>query len=74
MNILILHTAAEIKAWLTNEPLESAEAHVQNGYPDLAEAWQAETLKAAVIEVPDEDAFKADLYEIFENQIRRKPE
>lgn len=71
MNVLILYDTS-IKAWLVNEPLENAEAHIQNGYPDLLEGYQAGTVKAEVIDISDEDSFKADLYEIVDGQVTRK--
>ena len=70
MNILIIYDT-KIQAWLIGESLESAEGHIRNGYPELLESWQAGTLKAEVIEVPDEDAFRVDLYEIVDNQVKQ---
>lgn len=72
MNILVLTDSGGIKAWLVGEPLESAEAHIKNGYPDLLEGYQVGTVKAEVIDVPEEDAFKSDLYEVNQGQIVRK--
>lgn len=56
MKILVIYDN-EIRAWLVGEPLESAEGHIKNGYPELLDAWQAKTLNAEVIDVPEQDAF-----------------
>lgn len=72
--VLVLYDDTEIKAWLVGETIESAEAHIRNGYPDLIETWQAGTLKAEVIEVPDEDAFSSYMYEVKDGVILRKKE
>lgn len=58
MEILVLHGNKEIKAWLVNEPLESVHLHIENGYPQLQAGYAAGTIKAQVIDVPDEDAFR----------------
>ncbi|MFA4871351.1 MAG: hypothetical protein WC623_24345 [Pedobacter sp.] len=63
MKTLILFDT-QIHAWLTGESFESAEAHIRNGYPHLLEGWQAGTLKADVIDITEEDAFKSELYKV----------
>ncbi|MBT9175457.1 MAG: hypothetical protein DDT22_01136 [candidate division WS2 bacterium] len=73
MNILILYDT-EIRAWLVNEPLESVEEFIKNGYPELMESWEAGTLKAEVIDVPDEDMFKVDSYRVIEGKVTKKIE
>ncbi|MBT9171149.1 MAG: hypothetical protein DDT18_01517 [Actinobacteria bacterium] len=73
MNILVFYDT-EIKAWLVNEPLESTGEFIKNGYPELMESWKAGTLKAEVINVPDEDIFKADCYHIVEGKVTKKIE
>lgn len=70
MNILVLYDT-EIKAWLVGEPLEAAPLHIQNGYPELLDAWQAETVMAEVIDVPDEKAFSPELYAVVGGSIQR---
>lgn len=72
MNILILYDNTGIKAWLVGESLESAEIHIKNGYPELLEGYQAGTVKAEVIDIPEEDAFRSELYEINQGKIVRK--
>lgn len=64
MNILVIHDALTILAWLINEPLEAATAHIANGYPELSARWQAEELTAVVLAVPEANAYASDLYEI----------
>ncbi|MBT9169564.1 MAG: hypothetical protein DDT19_02925 [Syntrophomonadaceae bacterium] len=71
MNILVLYDT-EIKTWLVGESLESVEEFIKNGYPELMESWKAGTLRAEVIDVPDEDIFKADCYHIVEGKITKK--
>ncbi len=71
MNVLVLYDTS-IKAWLVNESSENVEAHITNGYPELLADYQAKIIKAEVISVYNEDAFKSDLYEIIDGQITRK--
>lgn len=73
MNVLILFDSTSIKAWLVNEPIEAAEGHIRNGYPDLLPGWEDGTMKAIVIDVPAEDAFLSDLYEVSGDTVVRKP-
>lgn len=69
MTILVLHDSLEIKAWLVNEPLESAAEHIANGYPELQPEWQAETLTATLLEVTTENEYRADLYQVIDGQL-----
>ncbi len=73
MKVLVLFNT-EIKAWLVNEPLELVEEFIRNGYPDLQAGYADGTIKAQVIDIPDEDAFRADLYEVVGDLIVRKEE
>ena len=69
MDILVIHSGFTILAWLTNEPIEAAAAHIANGYPELAERWQAGELTAALLSVPEEDAYASDLYEVRDGAV-----
>ena len=74
MNILVLHDSNAIQGWLINEPYESAEGHVTNGYPDLLQGWQNGTVYAKIVTVPDEEVYRPDLYEVSGDSIVRKSE
>lgn len=63
MNILCIHDTM-IRAWLVGEPLESAPAHIANGYHELRAAWDAGELTAVVVEVPEADAYASEQYEL----------
>ena len=73
MNILIVHNINSVLVWLVNEPLDSAPAHIANGYPELQAAWNADELTAVVIEVPEDEAYSSDLYEVINGEVVRKP-
>ena len=72
MNILIIHDATIILAWLVNEPIEAAPDHIANGYPELVERWLEGELTASVLTVPEADAYASDLYEVIDGAIVRK--
>lgn len=67
MSILVIHDALTILAWLINEPIESAAAHIANGYPELSARWQAGELTAVVITA--EQGATSDLYEIRDGAV-----
>ncbi|MBT9175246.1 MAG: hypothetical protein DDT22_00920 [candidate division WS2 bacterium] len=71
IKVLVLYDT-EIRAWLVDESLEKVEKFIENGYPQLMESWKAGTLKAEVIEVPDEDTFKVDGYYVVEGKVTKK--
>jgi hypothetical protein len=71
MKVLVLYDT-EIKAWLVNEPLENVEEHIRNGYPELLGDYQAGIIKAEVIEVPYNELYRDDLYEVSNGMITRK--
>ncbi len=71
MEILVLYDT-DIKAWLVGESIESVELHIQNGYPELLEGYKSGIVKAKLIKVPDEDAFRPDLYFANGEEITRK--
>jgi len=71
MEILVIYDD-QIQAWLVNEPIDDAEQFIANGYPHLLDEWTNNMLTAAVIDVPEADTFRADLYEIVNNQCVRK--
>lgn len=64
MKVLVLYTSEGIKAWLVNETFENVPEHIKNGYPELLPAFESKELKAEIIEVPEEDVFRADIYTI----------
>lgn len=72
MNILVLHDSSEIQGWLINEPLESAEEHLRNGYQGLLAGWRDKIIKASVIDVPDEEVHRPDLYQVSNDAVVRK--
>ena len=72
MEILVIHDATQIKAWLCGVPLEAAASHIANGFPELQEDWSNQTVTAEIITVPEEDCFRDDLYEVYEGLVRRK--
>lgn len=64
MKVLCLIDDTALQAWLVDLPADQAGEVIANGYPHLLEGYQAGTVLAAEIDVPDEEAFRADLYEI----------
>ncbi len=72
MQILVIHDGTQIKAWLAGESTAHADAHVRNGYPHLLADWEAGKLAAADIDVPEEERFRPDLYEVASGQVVRK--
>jgi hypothetical protein len=74
MNALILHDDTAIFAWLVGESLESADAHIANGYPELSDEWQAGTITAQEITVDEADAYRPDLFEVVAGIVQRKAE
>jgi hypothetical protein len=77
MNILTLHTTTKIIGWLIGEPIESADAHLPH-YLDYIDAdgnparYDPADVSATVIDVPDEDQFRPDLYEVVNGVVQRK--
>ena len=77
MNILIIHTDTKIIGWLAGEPIESAPDHIPH-YLDYIDAdgnpanYDPATVQAQIIDVPEEDKFRADLYEVVNGEIVRK--
>lgn len=69
MKILVIHSNTIIIAWLCNEPIEIAPLMITNGYPEFQSQWDAGELTAVVAEVPEENAFKSDLYTIREGLV-----
>ena len=69
MKILIFKTSTDIKAWLVNEPIEAAPAHIANGYPHLAADYAAGLITAQVVDVIDEDAYFPDLFTVVDGQV-----
>ena len=72
MDILVIHDAAEIKAWLCGAAIEEAPEHIANGFPELLEGWANQTVTAEIVTVPEEKCFRDDLYEVYEGSVRRK--
>ena len=72
MRVLAIHDGTKILVWLVGETVESAPAHVKNGYRELQPAWDAGKLTAVVVEVPDGDEYRSELYEVADGAVRRK--
>lgn len=70
MKVLVFYDT-EIKTWLTNEKIESTEEFIKNGYPHLMDAWLEGTLKAEVIDVPEEYAFSSDKHKVVGGTVVR---
>lgn len=70
MKILVLYDE-EIKGWLVGEALETVPAHIENGYPELKAGYEAGTVKAVVIDVPDEEKYKPELYKVVNGEVTK---
>lgn len=73
MKILVF-VDTTIRVWLVGESLESADAHIANGYPELSAEWQAGTITAQEITVDEADAYRPDLFEVVAGIVQRKAE
>jgi hypothetical protein len=74
MDVLIIKNDSTILAWLVGESLESTDAHITNGYPELSAEWQAGTITAQEITVDEADAYRPDLFEVVAGVVQRKAE
>jgi hypothetical protein len=74
MDVLIIKNDSTILAWLVGESLESAGAHIANGYPELSSEWQAGTITAQEITADEADAYRPDLFEVVAGIVQRKAE
>lgn len=74
MNILVLHDRDRIQGWLINDVYDTAESCVSGGYPGLLQGWQNRAIYSKLVSVPDEEAYRPDLYEVSGDSIVRKRE
>jgi hypothetical protein len=74
MNLLVINSDNAILAWLVGEHIESADAHIANGYPEMSSEWQAGTITAQEITVDEADAYRPDLFEVVAGIVQRKAE
>jgi len=72
MKVLVIHDGTQIQVWRVGELVESAELHIKNGYRELLPAWDAGELTACEVEVPAGDEYRQYLYEVVDNEVRRK--
>ncbi len=72
INVLAAHDGSKIVLWLVNEPIESLDAHIKNGYPALESQYKAGNIHGEIVSVPEEDSFAFGKYEVSGGTIRRK--
>ena len=71
MNVLVIYDDTQIHAWLIGEPIESAEAHIQNGYQDLLDSLRNGTVKAEVIDVEEDEVFDISKYKVIDGRLTK---
>lgn len=74
IDVLVIYTKEQIFAWIEGGRLEDVYRHIERGYPDLIDEWNADLLSATLLHLPPEAAKHPERYTVLSGKIAERPD